>query len=140
MIDSKEKINRVELTAPNPEWQELFTESAAEIKNILGNNCIDIHHIEVLLYLTCTLNQLWMFFLLSKILNWLMHWIQSLKLWVMFAWVSMVFLVGVFYWKSKAKRTHNIHLFEQGASEIVRHLSFRDFMRSTMTMRRLILF
>ncbi|HRD71391.1 MAG TPA: GrpB family protein, partial [Legionella sp.] len=35
-----------------------------------------------------------------------------------------------FYWKSKDKRTHNIHLFEQGSAEISRHLSFRDFMRN----------
>ncbi len=33
-----------------------------------------------------------------------------------------------FYWKSKAERTHHIHLFEQGNSEIKRHLAFRDHM------------
>jgi len=27
-----------------------------------------------------------------------------------------------FYWKSKAERTHNIHLFEQGSPEINRHV------------------
>jgi len=45
MIDSREKISRVELTAPHPEWPRLFSESATEIKSILSNNCIDIHHI-----------------------------------------------------------------------------------------------
>ncbi|HRD71390.1 MAG TPA: GrpB family protein [Legionella sp.] len=45
MIDSKEKIRHVVLTAPSPEWPILFNESATEIKNILGENCVDIHHI-----------------------------------------------------------------------------------------------
>jgi len=33
-----------------------------------------------------------------------------------------------FYWKSKTKRTHHIHLFEQGSAEILRHVAFKNFM------------
>jgi GrpB-like predicted nucleotidyltransferase (UPF0157 family) len=33
-----------------------------------------------------------------------------------------------FYWRSKQKRTHNIHLFAEGNPEIARHIAFRDFM------------
>jgi len=32
-----------------------------------------------------------------------------------------------FYQKRKIKRTHHIHLFEQGNSEIKRHLAFRNY-------------
>ena len=33
-----------------------------------------------------------------------------------------------FYWRSQIKRTHHIHLFEEGFSEILRHVSFKKFM------------
>lgn len=45
MIDPDEKLKVVELEEHNPDWSRLFTEAANEIKSILGENCIDIHHI-----------------------------------------------------------------------------------------------
>lgn len=35
-----------------------------------------------------------------------------------------------FYWKTPAKRTHHIHLFQEGSPEIKKHLRFRNCMRS----------
>lgn len=45
MIDPNEKIKLVELTKYNPEWANIFTVAANEIKSILKENCIQIHHI-----------------------------------------------------------------------------------------------
>ena len=45
MIDPEEKIRRVELMPPDAEWAAQFQDAASEIKAILGNNCIAVHHI-----------------------------------------------------------------------------------------------
>ncbi len=45
MIDPNEKIRFVELTKYNPEWANIFTVAANEIKSILKENCIQIYHI-----------------------------------------------------------------------------------------------
>lgn len=130
MIDSKEKIRHVVLTAPSPEWPILFNESATEIKNILGENCVDIHHIGS----TAIPN------IYAKPIVDILPIVKNIKLVdslnAKFEALGYVCMgeYGIpgrrFYWKSKDKRTHNIHLFEQGSAEISRHLSFRDFMRN----------
>ena len=45
MIDPNEKIKFVELTEFNPEWLNIYADAANEIKFILKENCIQIHHI-----------------------------------------------------------------------------------------------
>jgi len=45
MIDPNEKIRFVELTEYNPEWPRIFSDAAKEIKSILKENCVQIHHI-----------------------------------------------------------------------------------------------
>ena len=45
MINPDEYMRQVELIAPNPEWLGLFTEAANEIRTILKENCVEVHHI-----------------------------------------------------------------------------------------------
>ena len=128
-IDPNEKIRRVELTPPNPEWLQLFCESATEIKTIIGSNLVDIHHIGS----TAIPN------IYAKPIVDLLPVVKDLRLvdtlnskFEALGYVCMgeYGIAGRrFYWKSKTHRTHNVHLFEQGSSEIERHLAFRDFMR-----------
>lgn len=44
MIDLNEKIRFVELKEYNPEWLHIYADAANEIKSILKENCIQIHH------------------------------------------------------------------------------------------------
>ena len=39
------KVQRVELVPYDPRWPRMFEEEAEDIKQVLGNNCIAIHHI-----------------------------------------------------------------------------------------------
>lgn len=130
MIDPNEKIRRVELTPHDPAWSELFTESADEIRAILKDNLVDIHHIGSTaipdIYAKPIVD------LLPVVNN--LNLVDSLN--PAFEALGYVCMgeYGIngrrFYWKSKTKRTHNIHLFEQGSPDILRYLSFRDFMRN----------
>lgn len=130
MIDPNEKIRRVELTKPNPQWIKLFDESAAEIKSILGANCVEVYHIG-----STAIPDIY-----AKPIVDILPVVKDIRLVdtlnSQFEALNYVCMgeYGIpgrrFYWKSKTHRTHNIHLFEQGSSEIARHVAFRDFMRT----------
>lgn len=129
MIDPNEKIRCVELTAPDPKWSKLFSKSANEIKTILQNNCVEVHHIGSTAIPTIYAKPI--IDILPVVKN-----LQTVDLLnPKFEALGYVCMgeYGIpgrrFYWKSQTMRTHNIHLFEQGSSEIVRHLAFRDYMR-----------
>jgi GrpB-like predicted nucleotidyltransferase (UPF0157 family) len=40
-----DEIRKIEVVEYNPNWPELFETEAKRIKEALGNNCIEIHHI-----------------------------------------------------------------------------------------------
>jgi GrpB-like predicted nucleotidyltransferase (UPF0157 family) len=129
MIDPNEKIRVVELTKPNSEWPKLFDEAAQQIKTILDKNFVDIHHIGstaiAKIYAKPIID------ILPVVKD--IRRVDALNLQFEALGYACMGEYGIsgrrFYWKSKTQRTHNIHLFEQGSSEITRHLAFRDFMR-----------
>ena len=128
MIDPNEKIKLVELTKYNPEWANIFTVAANEIKSILKDNCIQIHHMGSTaipnIYAKPIVDVLPVVKDISSVDS-LNHEFEKLG----YVCMGEYGIPGRrFYWKSKTKRTLNIHLFEQGAPEIKRHLLFKDFM------------
>jgi GrpB-like predicted nucleotidyltransferase (UPF0157 family) len=130
MIDPEEKIRRVELTPPNPEWANQFENAAAEIKDILGDNCVAVHHIGSTAIPNIYAKPIVDILPIVKDLNS----IDSLN--SQFEALGYVCMgeYGIagrrFYWRSKINRTHNIHLFAQGNPEIARHVEFKNFMLS----------
>ncbi|WP_218813597.1 GrpB family protein [Rickettsiella endosymbiont of Dermanyssus gallinae] len=128
MIDPNEKIKLVELTEYNPEWPKIFADAANEIKSILKENCVQIHHIGSTaipnIYAKPIIDILPVVKDISLVDS-LNHEFEERG----YVCMGEYGISGRrFYWKSKTKRTHNIHLFEQGSPEVKRHLLFRDFM------------
>lgn len=129
MNGSKKEIRHVELVAPNYEWPRLFNKASIEISGILGQNCIDIHHIG-----STSIPNIY-----AKPIIDMLAVVEDIK--VVDSLNSKFEALGYicmgeygisgrrYYCKTKHKRTHNIHLFEQGALEILRYLSFRNYMR-----------
>lgn len=128
MIDPNEKIRFVELTEYNPKWPQLFADAANEIKFILKENCVQIHHIGSTAIPNMYAKPIMDILPVVKdirLIDSLNHAFEKLG----YVCMGEYGIAGRrFYWKSKAKRTHHIHLFEQGAPEIKRYLLFRDFM------------
>lgn len=128
MIDPNEKIRVVEVVEYNPAWAEMFAEEANEIKKILQGNCVQIHHIGSTAIPNIYAKPIIDILPVVKDINL----VDSLN--PKFEALGYVCMgeYGIsgrrFFWKSKLKRTHNIHVFEQGASEILRHLEFKNFM------------
>ncbi len=128
MIDPNEKMPLVELVEYNPNWPSFFTDAANEIKSILNDNCIEIHHIGSTaiphIYAKPVVDILPVVKDI-KLVNSLNQKFEALG----YVCMGEYGIPGRrYYWKSKSNRTHNIHLFEQGSPEILRHLFFRDFM------------
>ncbi len=128
MIDPNERIRIVELAEYNAEWPALFTKAATEIKSILQENCLEIHHIgstaipgiyaKPIIDILPIVKDL-------RLVDSLNHKFELLG----YVCMGEYGIPGRrFYWKSKLKRTHHIHLFEQGSPEILRHISFKKFM------------
>lgn len=129
MINPNEKIRVVELSAPNPAWVKLYSEESNKIKMILQKNLVDIYHIGS----TAIPN------IYAKPIIDIMPVVKNLE--VVDSLNSKFESLGYtcmgeydipgrrYYWKSKEKRTHHIHLFQEGSPEISRHIAFRDFMR-----------
>lgn len=128
MIDPKEKIRLVELTNYNPDWLRVFADAENEIKSILKENCVQIHHIGSTAIPTIYAKPIVDVLPVVKDMNrvdLLNHEFEKLGYVCMGEYGTSG---RRFYWKSKTKRTLNVHLFEQGAPEIRRHLLFRDFL------------
>jgi GrpB-like predicted nucleotidyltransferase (UPF0157 family) len=128
MIDPSEKIRFVELIAHDPEWSKLFADEANVIKAILKENCVQVHHIGSTaipnIYAKPIID------ILPVVKD--IHLVDLLNSEFEKLGYTCMGEYGIpgrrFYWKSKTKRTHHIHLFEQGSPEILRHVAFKDFM------------
>ena len=129
MIDPEEKIRCVELVPFNPEWITQFEDAASEIKAILGENCIAVHHIGSTAIPDIYAKPIVDILPVVKDLNSVDALNQQFEA-LGYVCMGEYGIPGRrFYWRSKQKRTHNIHLFAEGNPEIARHIAFRDFMR-----------
>lgn len=121
----------IEIVSYDPNWPSLFQEEAVCLKEALGDNCLDIHHIgstavsdlaakpiidimpvvrDITLVDSCTLP---MEALGYKAMG--EHGIPFRR----------------YFQKGAHLRTHNVHVYEQNNSEIERHLNFRNWMQSS---------
>ncbi len=127
-INESERMRTVELVPYDSNWPIQFEEEAVLIKKILGNNCQEVGHIGSTaipgIYAKPVIDILVVVKDLS-IIDVLNSSFESLS----YECMGEYGIPGRrFYWKSKIKRTHHIHLFEQGNAEIKRHLAFRYYM------------
>jgi GrpB-like predicted nucleotidyltransferase (UPF0157 family) len=128
MIDPNEKISLVELVPYNPDWSKLFSDALSEIKSILGGNCVEIHHIGSTAIPGICAKPIIDILIVVKDINQIDSFNDKFEALGYVCQGEYGIPGRRFYWKSKEKRTHNIHLFQQGSSEILRHVAFKDFM------------
>jgi GrpB-like predicted nucleotidyltransferase (UPF0157 family) len=129
MREKNEKKQPVKLEEYNPLWPSIFQKEAEIVREILGETCLEIHHIgstsipglsaKPIIDIIIVVNDLLILDTNSKALEKINY-------------VAMG-EYGIpgrrFFWKSPEHRRFNIHLFEKGNSEIERHLAFRDYLR-----------
>lgn len=120
----------IEVVTYNPDWPDQFKTEAGKIKQALGDNCIDIHHIGS----TSVPG------LAAKPLIDILPVVKDIRLieQAILAMQELGYEMGkelfkilnrMMFIKSNNIRTHNVHIFEQGSSEIDCHLKFRNCLR-----------
>jgi GrpB-like predicted nucleotidyltransferase (UPF0157 family)/GNAT superfamily N-acetyltransferase len=120
----------IEVVTYNPEWLEMFELEAERIKQVLGSNCVTIHHIGSTS--VPGLNAKPIIDILPVVKN-ILEADKATK-----AMESLGYEAkgeyGIafrrYFQKGKNIRTHNVHVYEEGDPEIDRYLKFRDWMRS----------
>ncbi|MEM6378934.1 MAG: GrpB family protein [Bacteroidota bacterium] len=120
----------VKVVKYNPKWIDAFDKEAAELKEQIGNNLKDVHHIGS----TAVPN------LMAKPIIDMILEVRDLKeLDIQTAKLEAIGYEGLgengipgrrYFRKGGYYRTHQIHAFESGDPSITRHLAFRDYLRA----------
>jgi GrpB-like predicted nucleotidyltransferase (UPF0157 family) len=123
-------MRRVEVTTYNKNWVLLFEEEAQKLNEIFGHEIIDIHHIG-----STSVNGM-----KAKPIIDILPVVKDVKKIDEFnnAMISIGYEPkgenGIperrYFQKGGDNRTHHVHIFEFGNSEIERHLAFRDYLRT----------
>jgi GrpB-like predicted nucleotidyltransferase (UPF0157 family)/GNAT superfamily N-acetyltransferase len=129
-MSAKENLRLIEVLPYNCNWSMQFALEAEKIKNALGSNCIEIHHIGSTsvsgLAAKPVIDMIPVVMDISKV-NGSNESMQALG-------YENKGELGIpfrrFFQKGGTQRTHHAHIFELGNPEIERHLKFRDWMKT----------
>ncbi|WP_026771501.1 MULTISPECIES: GrpB family protein [Sediminibacillus] len=123
-------MRRVKVVAYNDQWPRLFLDEAAQIKEIFGDELIDVHHIGS----TSVPN------LAAKPIIDIMPVVRRIE--KVDEYNEQMTAIGYegkgefgipgrrYFRKGGDTRSHHVHIFSQGDYGVIRHLAFRDFLRS----------
>lgn len=120
--------SKIEVVPYSPQWPEIFQAEAALIKQALGRNCVNVHHIgstsvvglsaKPIIDMIPEVKDITKVDLCNQ---------QMAKLgYDCFGEYGVAF--RRFFTKREPKIGFNIHVFEQGSTETQRHLRFRDWL------------
>lgn len=123
------QIRKVEVAAFKEEWTTLYEIEAEKLKRIFGENITAIYHIgstsvsglkaKPIIDMMPVVKDI-------ELVDQLNEKMQELS----YEPMGEYGIPGRRYFrKGKEKRTHHIHVFQYGSSDINRHLAFRDYLR-----------
>lgn len=123
-------MRRVNVSPYSEEWPVLFAEESGQIKRILGEELVEIHHFGST-SVPC---------LAAKSIIDMLGVVKDIELVDRFNAELQIFgyegkgengIPGRRYFqKGGDERTHHLHIYQIGSPEIGRHLVFRDFLRA----------
>ena len=116
------------VTAYNPEWKEMFEAEALLIQDILGDNCVAVHHIGSTAVKGLKAKPIIDIMPVVKRIETIDNkWFEQIG----YEALGEFGIPGRRYFrKGGQERTHQMHIFEQtNTGEIDRHLAMRDYLR-----------
>ncbi|MGF1517875.1 MAG: GrpB family protein [Nodosilinea sp.] len=125
-------MKQVQVHSPNPQWPQDFEAEAAQIALALGDNVAHIHHIGSTsipnIYAKPVIDMLVEVTDIDQV-----DACDGAMVALGYTAMGEYGLPGRRYFRKdndEGVRTHHVHTFQLGSSEVVRHLAFRDFMRA----------
>jgi GrpB-like predicted nucleotidyltransferase (UPF0157 family)/GNAT superfamily N-acetyltransferase len=125
-----DKKKNIEVVAYNPQWPKLFESEAKLIKQALGSNCITIHHIGSTSVPGLSAKPVIDMLPVVKDIQEVDKAKKAMESLGYEAKGEYGIAFRRYFQKGKNIRTHNVHVYQEGDSEISRYLKFRDWMRS----------
>lgn len=127
-MNKKKQI--IEVVPYHPNWPKQFEEEAAHIVPVFYKNFIAIHHIGSTSVPGLAAKPTIDILLEVKKIDLVDQCNDQMEKLGYEAWGEYQISGRRFFVKGQDKRTHHVHTFQVGSSEIARHLYFRDYLKS----------
>ncbi len=126
-IDTARKIEVVDY---DPKWPELFKSEAEQVKQALGCNCVQIHHIGSTSIPGLSAKPIIDMLPVVRNIQEVDNAIEAMESLGYEAKGEYGMAFRRYFQKGKSVRTHHVHVYQEGDPEISRYLKFCDWMRS----------
>lgn len=123
-------IRKIEVVEYDPGWPEIFELEAERIKQALGKNCIEVHHIGSTSVPGLSAKPLIDMLPVVRDIQEVDKATKAMESLGYDAKGEYGIAFRRFFQKGLNIRTHNVHVFQEADPEISRYLKFRDWMRS----------
>ncbi|MDF2577308.1 MAG: uncharacterized protein K0S74_792 [Chlamydiales bacterium] len=120
----------VEIAPYNPDWVQMFAEEAKRLELALGDNCVAVHHIGSTAVPELAAKSVIDILPVVKDILEVDKAICAMQDLGYEAKGEHGILFRRYFQKGGDLRSHHVHIFEEGNSEIDRYLKFRDWMRT----------
>lgn len=129
-LNNMPKRDRIEIKPYDPNWPHIFEQEAALIRQALGDNCLEIHHIGSTSVPGLAAKPIIDMIPVVQDITKVDSYNAAMEDLGYKAMGEYGIPLRRYFQKGLECRTHNIHVFEQNNPEIDRHLKFRDWMRT----------
>lgn len=120
----------IQVVPYNEEWPQQFQQEARAIQQVLGNNCLTVHHIGSTAVPGLSAKPIIDLLPVVKNILQVDQVIEEMKSLGYEAKGEAGMAFRRFFQKGEKKRTHHVHVYEEGDPEVGRYLKFRNWMRS----------
>src|SRR3569832_920194 len=120
----------IEVVGYDPKWPELFASEAELVKQALGSNCTQVHHIGSTSVPGLSAKPIIDMVPVVRDIQEVDNAIEAMESLGYEAKGEYGIAFRRYFQKGKNRRTHNEHVYQEGNPEIRRYLLFRDWMRS----------
>ena len=121
---------KIQLVPYDPNWPHIFEKEAGLIRQALGDNCLAIHHIGSTSVPGLTAKPIIDMIPVVKDITEVDNYNAAMEVLGYKAMGEYGIPMRRYFQKGLEHRTHNIHVFEEGHSEIELNILFRDHLRS----------
>ena len=122
-------MGKVEVAPYNEKWSLMYMVEEEKLKHILGGNIVEVHHIGSTSVPGLKAKSIIDIMPVVKDINLVDRFDEEMRE-LGYEPMGEFGMIGRRYFrKGREKRTHHVHIFQDGSPDVKRHLAFRDYLR-----------